>query len=136
MGEHLAIEERIAQAETRWPGLQFKRKTSSEAASPCPWCGGNDRFVIRSSGWYSCRQASGHCSRSGWIDENNPSPPDKEKMLELRMAALERKQAEHDRRLSALERMAHCHDHERYHQQMDKDDMRDLWLAEGFWNET
>jgi hypothetical protein len=136
MGEHIAIEQRIIQAEARWPGLQFKRKTGGEASSACPWCGGDDRFVICDNGRYFCRPAAGHCSKSGWIDENNPTPLSEEKRLELRVAALERKQAEHDKRLTALERMARCKDHIKYHRQMDADDMRDLWLEQGFWTET
>lgn len=131
MGEPLAIETRMAQAETRWSGLQFKRKTAREACSPCPWCGGVDRFSITDYGWYVCRPAAGHCSRSGWIDEDDPSPPDKDKLLEIRIAALERKQAEHDKRLTALERMARCTDHLRYHSQLDEMDLRGEWYAKG-----
>jgi hypothetical protein len=134
MGEQLAIETRMGEAEARWPGLQFKRKTAHEACSPCPWCGGHDRFVIWDTGRYACRQAPGHCSKSGWIDENNSTPPNNDKLLEIRIAALERREAERDKRLTALERMSGCKDHERYHNQMG--DLRDLWLEQGFWNET
>ena len=36
------------------PGL--KKKTANEMAGPCPWCGGNDRFVIfLDTGRYLCR---------------------------------------------------------------------------------
>jgi hypothetical protein len=136
MGQRLSIEQRIAEAQTRWPGLQFRIKTSSEACSPCPWCGGDDRFVIWDTGHYACRAAPSHCSREGWIDENNPTPPDKDKLLEIRIAELERKQREHERRLSALERMAKCKDHILYHQQMDTDGYRDYWLGEGMTDET
>jgi hypothetical protein len=132
MGEQLAIETRIAQAATRWPEIKLKRRTSDWADGPCPWCGGKDRFVVRASGWYDCRK----CAREGWIDENDPTPPDPVKVLELRLAAVEQEQREHEKRLSALERMARTKDHLRYHEIMDADGMRDLWLAEGFWNET
>lgn len=131
MGEHLAIETRIAQASKRWPHVQFKRRTDSWADGPCPWCGGDDRFVIRSSGWYECRK----CARDGWIDEDDPKPPDKEKLLEARIAALEQKQREHDRRLSALERMARCQDHLQYHDQMDQFGWRDMWYEKGVTDE-
>ena len=42
----------------------LKKKTSVEFAGPCPWCGGNDRFVIRptdgETGRWMCRQCSPH----------------------------------------------------------------------------
>jgi len=136
MGEPLSIEQRMAEAEKRWPGISLRKQGSKSACAPCPWCGGDDRFVIWNTGRYACRPAQTHCSREGWIDENDPTPPDKDKLLEIRIAALERKEREHDKRLTALERMARCHDHERYHEQMNQDGMRDLWLSEGFLDET
>lgn len=40
----------------------LKRKTANEYAGPCPWCGGNDRFVVfLDSGRFMCR----HCSPNG-----------------------------------------------------------------------
>lgn len=39
------------------PGLT--RKTAKELAGPCPWCGGEDRFVVfKDSGRYLCRECS------------------------------------------------------------------------------
>jgi hypothetical protein len=132
MGEHIAIEARIAQASKRWSSTQFKRRTDNWADGPCPWCGGDDRFVIRSSGWYDCRK----CARDGWIDENDATPPDPIKVLEARVAELERRDREKERRLSKLERMARSRDYWNYYKQMDQDGMRDLWLEQGFTNET
>jgi hypothetical protein len=128
MGEHLAIEERIAQAETRWPGLRFKRKSASEASSACPFCrqAVHDGFLIFSSGSYWCRK----CDAKGFIDENDPTPPDPVKLLEARLSAVEREQKAQAKRLTALERMARCTDHLRYHEQLNHD-MRDLWYEKG-----
>ena len=83
-------------------GVTMKRKTRDEWCSPCPWCGGRDRFVVWERGWYMCRPGPGHCGRSGWLDElDGIAKPTPEQMLEWRVAALERKQEEHERRLSA-----------------------------------
>jgi len=129
MGEPLAIEQRIVEAETRWPGLQFRRKTAQEASSACPFCGQatEDGFLIFSSGSYWCRK----CNAKGFIDENDAKPPSPEKLLEMRIAALEQKQAEHDKRLTALERMHQCTDHIRYYNQARDEEMRDFWYEKG-----
>lgn len=40
-------------------GFQPKRKTAIEYSSPCPACGGNDRFIIKADkGRYWCRQCN------------------------------------------------------------------------------
>jgi len=126
MGEPLAIEQRIVEAETRWSGLQFRRKTAQEASSACPFCGQatEDGFLIFSSGSYWCRK----CNAKGFIDENDPTPPDPVKLLEARVASLERAKADHEKRLSALELMHQCKEHIFYHEQMDECDR-------GWWNE-
>jgi hypothetical protein len=128
MGERLAIEQRMAEAETRWPGLQFKRKLSSEASSACPFChqATVDGFLIFDTGSYWCRK----CNTKGFIDENDPHPPSPEKLLEIRLAALEQKQREHDKRLSALERMARSRDHLLYHEHVNEG-LRDMWYEKG-----
>jgi DNA primase len=42
-------------------GFRLARKTASEMSSPCPWCGGNDRFtVFLGEGKYWCRQCGKH----------------------------------------------------------------------------
>lgn len=108
-----SIEAAIALAEQRWIGLQFRRKTAQEAESCCPDCGGKDRFIVFSDPpRFWCRQ----CNMSGFLENSDPSHRLTEaEITEIRLKRLERKQDEHDSRISALERMAHCHDHERYH---------------------
>ena len=134
MGTPLPIETRITEAETRWPGLQFRRKTAHEASSACPFChqATEDGFLVFDTGAYWCRK----CDAKGFIDENDTTPPDPVKILAARLAAVERLAEENAKRLTALERMARCTDHLTYYQQMNQDDMRDLWLAEGFTDET
>lgn len=102
MGTPLPIEHRIAEAQRRWPGYEFRRQTHDEAAGPCPFCReGDDRFRLWADGGYWCRR----CGRTGWLDENEDRPLTPEERTELRLLALERRQADQERRLSALERM-------------------------------
>ena len=103
MGIPIDIETRIAEAESRWPHLQFKRTGSDEAHSPCPWCGGTDRFAIFCDGGYWCRQ----CNQTGWIDEKEHLDDHERRLraLEYAQKALQRRQQEQEVRLSALERM-------------------------------
>jgi hypothetical protein len=54
----------ILTASRRW-GLTVKR-TGHEWHSPCPVCGGRDRFWINQDGHYQCR----HCPTSGWLDDD------------------------------------------------------------------
>ena len=117
--ELASIEHAIGLAQERWPSTQWSTKTGDEACSPCPWCGGDDRFVLWISGYYMCRAGDGHCGREGWLDENEQHTwtPD-----EIRLRRIEAEQVRQRRRIEAqetriqaLERMAHCHDHERYH---------------------
>ena len=114
-------------------GLHMKRKTRTEWAGPCPWCGGNDRFVVWERGNFMCRSGPGHCGRSGWLDElDGAQKPTREQLLEWRVAELERKQAEHERRLSALEQMHESSDHLTYHQNLNSNMQAvDYWLGEG-----
>lgn len=114
MGEPRPIEERIAQAETRWRGLQLKR-TGNEAHGPCPRCGGTDRFAIFEDGGYWCRQ----CGDSGWLDDDKRRPMTEAELTQIRLKRLEYQQAEHDRRLSALETMHASQDHLRYWHNME-----------------
>ena len=119
----------VTQAERRW-GLQFKRKNDHEYSSSCPFChAGIDRFLVFAEGNYWCRQ----CNTNGWIDENDRrtlTPGELEKIrTEQRLRALERQQEEHERRLSALERMSRCRDHIAYHQALyNHDAAMDYWL--------
>jgi len=119
----------IAKAEQRW-GLQFKKKTAGEACSPCPDCGGDDRFIIFANGGYWCRQ----CGTKGWIDETDRrslSPLEKRVFqLENEQRRIREEQQRQDARLSALERMAQSTDHLRYHQALDSASYA-YWLGEG-----
>lgn len=36
---------------------------------PCPFCGGQDRFIIFPNGYYWCRPVGLHCGKAGWLDE-------------------------------------------------------------------
>ena len=109
MGEMRSIEQRIAEAETRWPGLQFKR-TGNEAHSACPTCGGTDRFCIFEDGGYFCRQ----CDAKGWLDDDQHKPITEAQLTQIRIKRLEYQEAEHGRRLSALEIIHASQDHLRY----------------------
>ena len=112
-------------------GLQFKRVSSDEFSSSCPWCGGEDRFRVWTTGNYWCRPGPGHCGRKGWVDElDGTAKLTKDALLELRLQQLERAQKETERRVSALERMAHCQDHRIYHAALN-DEAREWWYAEG-----
>jgi len=133
MGLATDIERRMVEAGNRW-GLEFKRKNRNEAsASACPFCNlvDHDGFLIFSDGGYWCRQ----CGKRGWLDEGSAEPLTREKLLELRIQALERKQREHERRLSALEQMAKCTDHLRYHESL-TDQALAYWLDEGMTEES
>lgn len=128
MGEYRSIEQRIEETSRRWPFIVLKRKTRDEASGPCPWCGGEDRFRVWTNGYYECRVAPGHCGRSGWLDEENRAPLTQPEILEMRIAAIERQQQEHEKRLSALERIAKCTDYLAYHRNMNDE----AWL---YWNQ-
>lgn len=123
----------ITVAERRWPGLAFKRRGANNASSACPFCrDGYDRFVVFAAGNYWCRK----CGIRGWIDKPDSSHKLTEaELLEIRVKALERKQRENERRLTALERMSRCTDHLTYHQSMDSDDWA-YWHTQGMWDET
>ena len=134
MGDILPIEERIAEASARWPGLQF-RKTGNEVHSPCPRCGGNDRFIIWQHGRFLCRQ----CDFAGWLVDDRETPLTEAEKLELRVRSLEAKQAEHECRLSALEKIhGMMHVAEFYHQNLAdvNNDAFEYWLDAGMEIET
>lgn len=130
MGEHLAITERITQAEARWPGLEFKRKTSGEASSTCPFCkqAVNDGFLIFANNGYLCRK----CGVIGWIDDDqkrNALTP--QEIEQIKQRAQYHKQTEREKRQAAIDLMASCEDHIRYHEQLKADSMECLWYQEG-----
>lgn len=43
---------------------ELRRESASEMHGPCPWCGGDDRFVVNACNFY-CRPGDGHCGRHG-----------------------------------------------------------------------
>lgn len=114
-----SIEEAIALAEERWPGYTFTVKNSEEACGPCPLpgCGAaaEDGFLIFSSGFYYCRPGE----HEGWLDEHKKLELTPDQILlrkhEAKLRQQDRKHAEFERRIAALERMASCNDHELYH---------------------
>ena len=114
-------------------GIRLKKVGREEYAGPCPWCGGTDRWHCWERGNYFCRPGPGHCGRSGWLDElDGARQLTKDELLELRVAALERKQAEHEARISALEQMHQCTDHLTYHANLEYHvEGVDYWLHEG-----
>ncbi len=125
----------ISQAQARWPSLVFARKTATEHSSACPFCGGEDRFLIWAEGNYLCRM----CSAKGWIDENERKPADPAEVrlrrLEHEQARARREREEMNRRLSALERMAKSTDHVTYHQALNSESYA-YWLGEGITDES
>ena len=126
MAEYNSIEETIAAANVRWPHLEFKRKTNREASSPCPLCGGKNRFLIWTDAGFWCRE----CEKKGWIDDDKPQELTPEEKTELRIIRLERQAKELARRVSALERMAQCTDHIQYHNNM-TDRHKEWWYKQG-----
>lgn len=118
----------LSNAQARWVGLNFKRKTANEYASACPFCGGRDRFMIYQRGNYWCRK----CNAKGWVDEQDDITPEERRLrrIEAEQRAIKQRQEEHERRLSALERMHRCQDHIGYHRALTAD-ARDYWHSEG-----
>jgi len=134
VGEIKQIEERITQAERRWPRLLFE-KTGNEAHSACPRCGGEDRFCLFEDSGFWCRQ----CGHSGWLDDDKQRPMTEVELTQIRIRRLEYKQEEHARRLSALEKiheMMHVADFY-YHNLTNKNNNAfEYWLTEGMKIET
>jgi len=132
MGEYLSIEHRMLQAEKRW-GHVFERKNQNEASGACPFCplADDDGFLIFSNGGYWCRQ----CGVKGWINEEDAKPPTAQELLEMRIAKLERQQAEQELRIHHLEEMHRCKDHLIYHDNL-TDEAREYWWREGITDES
>jgi len=119
-------------------GISLKRVGRTEWAGPCPWCGGKDRFHVWERSNYWCRPGPGHCGRAGWLDElDGIQKPTAEQLLEWRVAELERKHAEHEKRLTALEQMHTSSEHLLYHENLNHHiEAVDYWLGEGMTAET
>jgi hypothetical protein len=134
MGEIRPVEERIAQAERRWPSLSLRR-TGNEAFGPCPRCGGTDRFRVFEDGGFWCRQ----CNDSGWLDDNQDRRLTEAELTAIRLRSLEYRQAEHERRLSVLEQMhGLMHVADFYHGALRdaNNDAFEYWITEGVEIET
>lgn len=109
----------------------------------CPFCGDgakgdkSDRFRIFLNGSprYWCRQ----CNETGFVDalERDTRTPEEKRLLkiEAEQRRLSHQVAEQARRLTALEQMARCTDHLRYHQSL-TDETLDYWFSEGMAQET
>lgn len=129
------IEEAIGLAQERWPQLELRTKTQDEACSPCPFCGGNDRWILFENGFFFCRPGPGHCGQSGWLDDDQPRKLTETELTEIRLRRVEHKQREQDRRIQALERMARCTDHLTYHDNLDEP-AYNWWANQGMKAET
>ncbi|MCP4540611.1 MAG: hypothetical protein GY832_26030 [Chloroflexi bacterium] len=114
--------------------IELKRKSPTEYAGPCPFCNeGVDRFVVFLDGSprYWCRR----CESQGFVDSLEDTAalsPAEIRLLKIEreQRRLARQQTEQEIRLLALEQMAQCKDHERYHRQM-PDAALHYWLSEG-----
>jgi hypothetical protein len=120
--------------------ITFKRECRDEYSSPCPWCGGRDRFrVWRDAGNYWCRPGPAHCGRSGWVDElAGIRISDEERRLrkiEARQRELERQQAEQEERLTKLELLSKNRPDLAYHNNLDMEAL-EYWWGEGMTNES
>ena len=122
--------------------ISFKKvgPTEYRSMNGCPQCGDggkgarSDRFRLfddeKPRVW--CRR----CGFTAFIDNlDNARELTEAEKLELRLQAIERKQQETERRLSALEAMARCTDHLAYHRNM-SDAAWLYWNQQGMLNET
>jgi len=135
MDEILTLDQAITAAHNRWGSrVEFKKKNYKEAYSRCPWCGGHDRFLIFAKGNYWCRPGDGHCGKSGWILENQNSNLTPEELQRLAIqndiAELKRKTEEHEKRITALEKMAQSQAHIFYHKALSEKAI-EYWHKEG-----
>ena len=106
----------VAEAERRWH-IQLNKATSNEYVGECPFCGSgginSDRFhVFVDRGNFWCRQ----CGEKGFVDDDKELTDHERRIreLEANQRMIERKQAEQEKRLSALEIMHASTDHLRY----------------------
>ena len=125
----------MAAARARW-GIELKSKSNREACGPCPFCkDGVDRFLVWADGGYWCRR----CGKKGLVekdDQNKLSQLERRVLrLEIQQAELKRKQEEQQKRMTALERMAKCADHLRYHDRLNQKALS-YWLEEGIARDT
>jgi len=105
----------------------------------CPFCGdggkgsGSDRFRVFTEGKprYWCRV----CGKQGFLDEAKPLT--EAEKLEARLRRIEQRQAEHERRLTALEQMKQSTEHLGYHRRLyHMERALDYWFAQGMTQAT
>jgi len=135
------IEEACRLAQARWSNLQLTIKTSYCANSPCPWCGGTDRWVLFDNGYWFCNPGDGHCGRKGWLDDDQQKTWTAEerrlRRIEAEQVRARRERSQQSQRITALERMARCTDHEDYHLDACHDEEFWKWTeAQGLLPET
>lgn len=134
----------IGIVERHWH-ISLQRVSAEEYRSlnGCPICGDggkgdkSDRFRMFLDGkprvW--CRK----CGYAAFVDSlGDDKLTDHERrilMLEARQREVERKQQEHEARLSALERIHNCTDHLHYHEQMTAQ-QREWWYQQGIFDEA
>ena len=126
----------IAEAERRWH-ITLKKATANEYVGMCPFCsGGNDRFhVFVDRGNYWCRQ----CDVKGFVDDDQALTDHERRIreLEAQQRMIERKQAETEKRLSALEIMHASQDHLRYFHNMEvQTSAIEYWDSQGMTLQT
>jgi len=128
------IHEAIQLARTRWPTLEPRSTLDHEAHSPCPYCGGDDRFVLFDNGYWFCRPGPGHCGREGWIDDDKQvqwTPEERRlRRIEAEQARARREREALDRRMSAIERLNASGAHVIYHDSLDESAYQ-WWTAQG-----
>lgn len=122
----------IYDARKKW-GIDIRKHVAGEYVGPCPWCGGSDRFHLWDEGNYWCRQ----CNARGWIGDGDDLTDDEKRLrrIEAEQARQARQIAEQEKRLTALEYMAHCTDWRSYHNAMDSQ-RREYWYTEGIFDEA
>jgi hypothetical protein len=98
-------------------GVTLKRHTQEKANGPCPWCGGQDRFVVWvHEGNYWCS----HCKRSGyWDDSVDPS------------ALAEAKAKKEDRRRTTRSAVSKSVEWIEYKQLVKEGGRARLWMDQG-----
>ena len=137
------ITDPVGLAERHW-SISLKRASRQEyySISGCPFCGSSgdktDRFRIFLDGSprYWCRQ----CGKQGFLDvleKRDPLTPEEKRLyrIEAEQRRQAQRQAETERRLTALEQMHKCKDHIAYHQALDEQTL-EYWWTEGMTTET
>ncbi len=141
----MTVTDPVGLAERHW-GISLKRVSRDEHRSlnGCPFCGDggrgdkSDRFRIFLDGSprYWCRQ----CGEQGFLDtleKQGPLTPEEKRLrqIEAEQRRQAQRQAEMERRLTALEQMHKCKDHIAYHKALDERAL-EYWWTEGMTTET